>query len=203
MSLIQEVMVCPCGRMPSIYQYHDDSDWRAGCDGTEENGGVCEYGILEVSEDREKVISLWNESVQKQLKSNLLKNSPNVQRDSWDDDMKLPFDNPLFVEGYSKGTSDGLNQALDIVRVEDNGDPATLQEQVLAFLAWQKNPRVHQATCGNDSTHQPLRPYIELDEKVHLFCLDCTYKQSFVGSYFLDAIRNGLHDFDPFKDIGK
>ena len=52
-------------------------------------------------------------------------------------------------------------------------------EIILAVSQWQADRQVNPLTCGNDSRHRNLEP-LELDGKVLLACLDCSYRQTFI-----------------------
>jgi len=53
---------------------------------------------------------------------------------------------------------------------------------------WQDNDAVHPLTCGNDSSHHPLRSLLlrrGKDAKVILVCDDCDYEQTYIPACVL------------------
>ncbi len=59
------------------------------------------------------------------------------------------------------------------------------REKIIAKIEeWQRNPRVHELTCGNYSSHAPLRPKVKGD-RVVLVCSDCDYVQPHIPDIVL------------------
>lgn len=48
---------------------------------------------------------------------------------------------------------------------------------ISAILEWQSDDFVHPLTCGNNSNHANLMPFV-IDNEVKLNCLDCDYVQT-------------------------
>jgi hypothetical protein len=60
-----------------------------------------------------------------------------------------------------------------------------LQDKVDKINAWQNNSMLHPLTCGNDSSHPILEPFLDFyDKNIGIRCLECGWTQHSDHSVF-------------------
>lgn len=65
------------------------------------------------------------------------------------------------------------------------------QEIIAAVEDWQSADFFHPLTCGNKSSHSPLRA-IEVNGKVILKCLDCDYTQNWIPDVIIKQYEDRI-----------
>lgn len=80
----------------------------------------------------------------------------------------------------------------------------TPEDRAVAFITkWQNSSFVHPLTCGDDSNHEPLIPFVE-DNLVLLSCPTCGYQQ-FAPDFFFDITFDQLIEMirNPYANLFK
>ena len=74
-----------------------------------------------------------------------------------------------------------------------------LEDKIKRIKEWQNCSFVHPLTCGNDSSHGLLTPFVD-DDKLKLKCPDCEYIQEHIPEVCFDEefLREQISNFSSW-----